>query len=102
MGDRARGRDHQTGDDGEDGRGRDRSDDRQEGVTAGIFTTLFAGSVDGVFGALLAQPAMVSVPVAFATMAAVSVRDPDRPRDVESQMLALHAPEELGLEALRP
>jgi hypothetical protein len=35
-------------------------------------------------------------------MAAVSVRDPERPRDVESQMLALHAPEELGLEALRP
>jgi Na+(H+)/acetate symporter ActP len=71
-------------------------------ASAGIFTTLFAGPVDGVFGALLAQPAMVSVPVAFATMAAVSVRDPDRPRDVESQMLALHAPEELGLEALRP
>jgi cation/acetate symporter len=68
-------------------------------ASAGIFTTLIAGPFDGVGGALLAQPAMISVPVALATMAAVSVRDPERPRDVESQMLA---PEELGLEALRP
>jgi cation/acetate symporter len=71
-------------------------------ASAGIFTTLFAGPFDGIGGALLAQPAMVSVPAAFLTMAAVSIRDPERPRDVESQMLALHAPEELGLEALRP
>jgi hypothetical protein len=68
-------------------------------ASAGIFTTLIAGPFDG---GLPAQPAMISVPVAFATMAAVSVRDPERPRDVESQMLALHVPEEVGLEALRP
>jgi Na+(H+)/acetate symporter ActP len=70
-------------------------------ATAGIATTLVAGPLEGVGGALLAQPAMVSVPVAFATMVAVSARDRERPRDVDAQMLALHAPEELELEALR-
>jgi Na+(H+)/acetate symporter ActP len=70
-------------------------------ASAGIATTLVAGPLGGVGGALLAQPAMVSVPVAFATMALVSLRDRERPRDVDAQMLALHAPEELGLEALR-
>jgi Na+(H+)/acetate symporter ActP len=70
-------------------------------ATIGIVTTLIAGSLDGVGGALLSQPAMVSVPVAFATMALVSARDRERPRQVDAQMLALHAPEELGLEALR-
>lgn len=70
-------------------------------ASAGIATTLIAGELGGVGGALLAQPAMVSVPVAFATMVLVSLRDRARPREVDEQMLALHAPEELGLEALR-
>jgi cation/acetate symporter len=70
-------------------------------ASAAIFTTLFAGPLDGAIGALLAQPAMVSVPVAFATIGFVSIRDSKRPRDVDRQMLAMHAPEELGLEALR-
>ena len=53
--------------------------------------------------ALLAQPAAVSVPVAFVTMVLVSRLDrARRPRDVEGHMRALHAPEGLGLEALRP
>jgi Na+(H+)/acetate symporter ActP len=70
-------------------------------ASAGIVTTLITGQLDGVVGALLAQPAVVSVPVAFATMGLVSARDRERPRDVDVQMLALHAPEELGLEAIR-
>ena len=47
--------------------------------------------------ALLQQPAIVSVPLAFLTMIVVSLRDPRRVPDVESEMLALHAPEGLGL-----
>ena len=70
-------------------------------ASAGILTTLIAGTQEGTVGALLAQPAMVSVPVAFATIVLVSLRDRERPREVDAQMLALHAPEELGLEALR-
>jgi hypothetical protein len=70
-------------------------------ASAGIITTLITGQLDGVVGALLVPPAVVSVPVAFATMGLVSMRDRERPRDVDAQMLALHAPEELGLEAMR-
>ena len=47
--------------------------------------------------ALLQQPAIVSVPVAFLTMIVVSLRDPRRIPNVEAEMLALHAPEGLGL-----
>jgi len=47
---------------------------------------------------LLAQPAVISVPVAFATMIVVSRRTSDRvPRQLESHLRALHAPEGLGL-----
>jgi cation/acetate symporter len=70
-------------------------------ASMGIFTTLAAGPIDGVPGALLAQPAAVSVPLAFLTMAGVSLTDPERPRNTEATMLALHAPEGLGLEGLR-
>jgi cation/acetate symporter len=68
-------------------------------ASAGICTTLIAGAQDGVFGAILAQPAVLSVPLAFATMVGVSLRDDRLPADVDAQMLALHAPEELELEA---
>jgi Na+(H+)/acetate symporter ActP len=71
-------------------------------ASVGIAVTLAAEPLGGVAGALLAQPAMISVPVAFLTMAAVSARDPQELSDVDSQMLALHAPEELGLEPVRP
>jgi cation/acetate symporter len=70
-------------------------------ASAGIFTTLIAGPIDGTPGALLAQPAVVSVPFAFLAMVGASVTDPERPRGTEESMLALHAPEGLGLEALR-
>jgi cation/acetate symporter len=65
-------------------------------ATAGIFLDLALGEPSGVYGALLAQPAVVSVPVAFAIMIGVSLRTPE-PADMEVDMLALHAPEGLGL-----
>jgi Na+(H+)/acetate symporter ActP len=47
--------------------------------------------------ALLTQPAVLSVPVAFAVMVAVSLRDRAGRRAADAQLLALHAPEGLGL-----
>ena len=49
----------------------------------------------GAVNALLTQPAIISVPVAFVAMIAVSLVTA-RPKDVRSQMLALHAPEGLA------
>ena len=49
-------------------------------------------------GALLAQPALVTVPVAFVTMVAVSRATAERvPPHVARTLLRLHAPERLGL-----
>lgn len=69
-------------------------------ASGGIFAGLIAGDVGGALGALLSQPAVVSVPVAFITMIAVSMLDSPDPVDAEPLMLALHAPEGLGLEQL--
>lgn len=49
-----------------------------------------------MIGALLAQPALVSVPVAFVVMIVVSLRASGAPA-ASAEMLALHAPEGLGL-----
>jgi Na+(H+)/acetate symporter ActP len=66
-------------------------------ATAAIFTGLALGEPTGGAGAaLLAQPAVISVPVAFLVMIIVSLRDPVR-IDASAEMLALHAPEGLGL-----
>jgi Na+(H+)/acetate symporter ActP len=66
-------------------------------ATAAIFTGLVLGRpTTGAAGALLTQPALVSVPVAFVVMVAVSLRDRRR-LDAAAEMLALHAPEGLGL-----
>ncbi len=66
-------------------------------ATSAIFVGLALGEpTRGPLG-LLQQPAIVSVPIAFVVMIAVSLRDRHRVGDVESQMLALHAPEGLGL-----
>jgi cation/acetate symporter len=70
-------------------------------ASSGIVATLVADPSPTVLGALLAQPAVASVPVAFLTMIGVSLRDPERPVGTEETMLALHGPEGLGLEALR-
>jgi cation/acetate symporter len=65
-----------------------------------IFAGLIRGEQTDVLGALLAQPAVASVPIAFVTMIATSLLDGRVPGDVREQMLALHAPEDLGLERL--
>src|SRR5918992_1815210 len=62
---------------------------------------IFAGlAVDGghpAVEALLTQPAVISVPVAFAAMVLVSLRDVAGRRPADSELLAMHAPEGLGL-----
>jgi cation/acetate symporter len=69
-------------------------------ASGGIFAGLITGDETGALGALLAQPAVVSVPIAFLTMVVVSLLDPHPAVDSEPVMLALHAPEGLGLEQL--
>lgn len=66
-------------------------------ATTGIFLDLALGEPGGVGDALLAQPAIISVPIAFATMIGVSLYAPEHP-DVDAEMLALHAPEGLGFD----
>jgi Na+(H+)/acetate symporter ActP len=69
-------------------------------ATGCILWGLAAGDGPGeVLGSLLAQPAALSVPLAFATMVGVSVRGRRR-QDWRAQMLALHGPEGLGFEEL--
>jgi len=66
-------------------------------ATAAIFTGLARGDESTtVGGALLAQPAIVTVPVAFVAMILVSLRSPPA-SPASAEMLALHAPEGLGL-----
>jgi Na+(H+)/acetate symporter ActP len=64
-------------------------------------TAIFAGLVFEPAGrsldALLTQPAVLSVPLAFATMALVSLTDRHARRTPIAELLALHAPEGLGL-----
>jgi Na+(H+)/acetate symporter ActP len=45
--------------------------------------------------ALLTQPAVLSVPVSFAVMIVVSLRDRRGRRAADPELLALHAPEGL-------
>jgi Na+(H+)/acetate symporter ActP len=66
-------------------------------IAAGV--VLGAQSLTGPIDSLLTQPAIVSVPLAFAAMIAGSLATV-APADVGAHMLALHAPEGLGLEAL--
>jgi cation/acetate symporter len=59
------------------------------------------GSHSGTLGALLSQPALISVPAAFIAMLGGSRLPGGRRIDAEKHMLALHAPEGLGLAAYR-
>jgi Na+(H+)/acetate symporter ActP len=63
---------------------------------------IFAGlAIEGghpTVNALLTQPAVISVPVAFAVMVLVSLHDRTGRRAADAELLALHAPEDLGLE----
>jgi Na+(H+)/acetate symporter ActP len=66
-------------------------------ATAAICAGLALGQpTTGAEGALLTQPALVSVPIAFLVMIVVSLRDANA-FDPGPEMLALHAPEGLGL-----
>jgi len=66
-------------------------------ATAAIFAGLALEPGDRSLDALLTQPAVLSVPLAFATMALVSLSDGGAKRAPNAEMLALHAPEGLGL-----
>lgn len=73
------------------------------GLSAAAVLLTLTGTVrHGWPAALLAQPAAWTVPVAFAVMVGVSLATRRRiPLDVGRTMLALHAPEELGLTTRR-
>jgi Na+(H+)/acetate symporter ActP len=75
------------------------------GLIAGAVSAtglIFAGlAIEGghpTVDALLTQPAVISVPVAFAVMVVGSLRDHARRQAPDAELLALHAPEDLGLE----
>ena len=71
------------------------------GVTsgAGVVWTFLAGGGASWGAALLAQPALWSVPLAFTTMIGVSLLTPDRrPPHVARFMVRLHTPETVALE----
>jgi Na+(H+)/acetate symporter ActP len=67
-------------------------------ATGAIFAGLASEGGHPTVEALLTQPAVISVPVAFAVMVGVSLLDRRSRRAVDAQLLALHAPEGLGLE----
>ncbi|MFC5753681.1 cation acetate symporter [Actinomadura rugatobispora] len=66
---------------------------------AAVAVTIAAGPPDGLAGALLAQPAAWTVPVAFAVMIVVSWCTPGRvPPGVGRMMVRLHTPESLDVD----
>ena len=67
-------------------------------ATGAIALDLAHVTASGATGALLAQPAVVTVPVAFTAMILVSLLRPGRVEGTDRDMLALHAPEELGFD----
>jgi cation/acetate symporter len=67
-------------------------------ATTAIALDLAGVGGSGTFGVLLAQPAVVTVPVAFSTMIFVSLLRPSRAEGTDRNLLALHAPEELGFD----
>ncbi len=69
-------------------------------ASGAIFAGLAFDPSSAALASLLTQPAVVSVPLAFATMIAVSLATSDRRPDADAELLALHAPEGLGLEQL--
>jgi Na+(H+)/acetate symporter ActP len=66
-------------------------------ITVGVIVG--AQALNGPLDSILTQPAIVSVPLAFTAMVVGSLATA-APADVGPQMLALHAPEGLGLEVL--
>ncbi len=67
-------------------------------ATLAILFTLVGPSLTGWPAIVLAQPAIWSIPIGFATMILVSLASPGtRPTDVSGMMVTMHAPESLGL-----
>ncbi len=66
-------------------------------ATGAIFAGLAVDDAHPTLEALLTQPAVISVPLAFAAMVLVSLAGPRRPA-ADAELLALHAPEGLGLD----
>ncbi len=73
-------------------------------ATAAVSATVAGLDRDGWTGALLAQPAAWTVPIAFAVMVIVSLRTPHRAAPgVARTMVRLHAPESVDLlDRVRP
>ncbi|WP_022917209.1 cation acetate symporter [Ruania albidiflava] len=68
-------------------------------ATAAVGATIMLGSSTGLPGALLAQPAAWTVPLAFITMVVVSLLTPGRrPRGLWRTMVRLHTPEDVPLD----
>nr|MBA2464778.1 cation acetate symporter [Nocardioidaceae bacterium] len=66
---------------------------------AAVVVTLLEATPEGLAGAVISQPAAVSVPVAFLTMIAVSLATGSRlPADVSRTMVRLHTPEAVDLD----
>ena len=64
-----------------------------------VLVTVFGGTRDGWLGALLAQPAAWTVPIAFAVTVLASVVSPQRvPRGTSRTMVRLHTPENLAVD----
>ena len=67
--------------------------------TAAVLTVMLGFEGDGATGAVLSQPAMCTVPVAFATMVGVSLLTRQRlPPHLARTMVRLHAPEAVVLD----
>lgn len=68
-------------------------------ASAAVLVTMLGGPLDGWAGALLAQPAAWTMPLAFATMVVVSlISQRQVPSGVQRIMVRLHTPEALGLD----
>jgi Na+(H+)/acetate symporter ActP len=68
-----------------------------------IVAAMAGGGTAGLAGVLLAEPAVWTVPIAFATMLMVSHLTPQHlPRDVTGKLLALHLPEGVGVNPPAP
>lgn len=68
-------------------------------AAAAVLATILLGPTEGWLGALLAQPAAWSMPLAFVTMVVVSrMTTRAMPSGVQRIMVRLHTPESLGLD----
>jgi Na+(H+)/acetate symporter ActP len=65
--------------------------------TTAVVVALAGRSPSGPLGAVLSQPALITVPLAFATMVAVSLLTPS-PAHVAHTMVRLHTPESVAVD----